>query len=216
MPRQQQAQKSLVFHVINRGILKQDIFHGNEDFSAFGRAVKRYTQEWEVTVYHWCFMTNHYHMVMEIPNPQGLSKIVGGWQQVYTRGYHKRHGTAGRLFQGRFKSQAIEKDSYLLACGRYVEQNPVRAGICLKPWGWAWSSARYYVDGQEDPLTSMDPLWKGKTRESYKTWLEDVREDEIEVFASGADIIGSAAFGGSLALKDGRICSTKKRGRPPK
>jgi len=86
--------------------------------------------------------------------------MVGGWQHVYAVRYHRKYQTAGRLFQGRFKSQAIEKERYLLACGRYVEQNPVRAGLCAHAWHWPWSSAGFYAEGKRDALTVLDPLWQ--------------------------------------------------------
>jgi len=103
-PRRYLIERSLVFHIINRGILKQTIFHDEEDFSVFVDSVYRYVNRAGASVYHWCLMSNHYHIVMELPDPAELSKIVGGWQHVYAVRYHRRYQTAGKLFQSRFKS----------------------------------------------------------------------------------------------------------------
>jgi len=159
-PRHHQIEKSVIFHVVNRGILKQTIFHDHGDLSTFVACVSRYVARAGACVYHWCLIPNHYHMVIELPWPAGLSRMVGGWQHVYAVRYHRKYQTAGRLFQGRFKSQAIEKERYLLACGRYVEQNPVRAGLCAHAWHWPWSSAGFYAEGKRDALTVLDPLWQ--------------------------------------------------------
>ena len=132
---------------------------------------------------------------------------------MYAVRYHKRYGTAGRVFQGRFKSQAIEKDEYLLACGRYVEVNPVRAEICTYPWEWRWSSARFYVNGKRDRITTQDPLWMNAN--SYREFLcEEVGIlNESKLFKSSIDVIGSGRFRQNLVMHRGRM--TLRRGRRP-
>ncbi len=211
LPRRYQIEKSLIFHVINRGIMKQTIFKDAEDYVAFIKTVMRYSTEASASIYHWCLMPNHYHILIELSNPSTLSKMVGGWQHVYAVRYHHRHNTAGRFFQGRFKSQAIEKERYLLACGRYVELNPVRAGLCQFPWEWPWSSATFYVEGRRDLLTTYDPLWKDKGPEDYREWLlAGCPKDEKKLFSSSSQIIGGEGFRNELRLARGRL---KRRGR---
>ena len=212
--RQYQTESSLIFHIVNRGVLKQTIFHDDTDFATFVESVYRYVSYSGVSVYHWCLIPNHYHIVMELPEPTGLSKIVGGWQQVYAVKYHRRHNTAGRLFQSRFKSQAIEKVRYLLACGRYVEQNPVRAGLCEHPWQWPWSSAKFYVEGRRDPLAVHDPLWRTSTGEAYKEWLMEQLPEEDKLFRSGRELIGGHELRRRLLRRSGRLQSRRKRPAP--
>ena len=210
-PRKYQIDKSLIFHLINRGVLKQAIFHHAEDYVFFMSAVKRYSSKTDASIYHWCLIPNHYHMLVELLEPTALSKMVGGWQHVYAVRYHQRYGTAGRFFQGRFKSQAIEREKYLLACGRYVELNPVRAGLCEFPWDWPWSSAKFYVEGKRDLLTTHDPLWKGKSAEEYKEWLmAGCSKTEESLFRSSSEVIGGEDFQRALLRVGGRF---KRRGR---
>ncbi|MBM4085361.1 MAG: hypothetical protein FJ272_11275 [Planctomycetes bacterium] len=213
-PREHQVARSVIFHVLNRGVLKQTIFHGEEDFATFVNVVRQSVARGEVRVYHWCLMPNHYHLVLEIMEPGALSRLVARWQQVYAIKYHKRHNTAGRLFQGRFKSQAIDKEGYLLACGRYVEQNPVRAGLCGRAWDWPWSSAKFYVEGRADGLTTCDPMWGERDRSQYERWLEERSEEYERMFASGTDVIGRDGFRHGLVRKDGRLV-LRGRGRRP-
>lgn len=211
-PRSFQTQQSLVFHVLNRGILKQPIFHNEEDYADFLKVLKRYLDGRAAIVYHWCLMPNHYHIVTELPSPATLSKLIGGVQQVYAARYHFRHNTAGRLFQNRFKSQAIEKDTYLLACGRYIERNPARAGLVDKPWDWPWSSAAFYAEGTVDTITTPDPIWKGKYGGEYKEWLLLNCVSEENLLRSSTLIIGRQAFQKQFVERKGRL-AFDRRGR---
>ncbi|MBU1262841.1 transposase, partial [bacterium] len=115
--------------MINRGVIRQTIFHDEEDMKRFISLIKRYQEKFSFKVYHWCLMNNHYHLLIELANSKDLNKIMGAIQQIYAVYHHKRYQTAGQLFQSRFKSQAIEKSNYLLACGRYIERNPLRANL---------------------------------------------------------------------------------------
>lgn len=207
--RKYQTKKSLIFHVINRGILKQDIFHDEDDFSCFKSLLKKYSLKESLKIYHWCIMSNHYHVVLEISDPERISKVVGGWQQVYALRYHKKYNTAGKLFQGRFKSQAIDDGRYLLACGRYVEQNPIRAGVCRNLDDWKWSSANFYIKNKTDGLTSQNPYFNFSQDKSY-----DYSEELESLFKSSADIIGSKEFSSQLIKVEGRPAK-RKRGRRP-
>ena len=162
-------------------------------------------------------MPNHYHLVAEFQETSFLSKIVGACQQIYASYYHKKYQTAGRLFQNRFKSQAIEKDTYLLACGRYVELNPVRAHLAKNAWGWKWSSAHFYINNYKDSITSPSPEWQDKSNLDYKQWLSDIEAAEKEkcIFASSENIIGSDRFKRGLTIESGHA-RPKQSGRPRK
>ena len=213
-PRSFQTTRALIFHVVNRGILRQTIFHDGRDFQAFLHCLRRYAQPPQAKVYHWCLMPNHYHVVVELTEAARLSTLVAGWQQVYAAGYHHRHETAGRLFQGRFKSQAIDRDQYLLACGRYVERNPVRAGLCAEAWLWPWSSARFYVDQHDDALTACDPLWDREQADRYRAWLMEAEGEKDREFRSSAEALGDPEFTVRLHHRAGRW-TLRGRGRRP-
>ncbi len=213
--RENQIWKSFTFHIINRGVLKQTIFHDERDYLAFLAAVSRYARKAGAKVYHWCLMDNHYHLLLELPNPLDVSKMVGCWQQVYAVNYHRRYRTAGQFFQSRFKSQAIEKESYLVSCGRYIEQNPVRAGFCQRAWEWPWSSAGFYAMGTADLLTSRNPQWEGIEVETYRQWLQEQSTEHEQMFRSARETIVGPDMGRLLLRESGRYMP-RRRGRRPK
>ena len=100
-------------------------------------------------------MPNHYHLLAQLPFAM-LRPLVSGLQQCYARHHHRRHGTCGVVWQGRFKSKPVDTDLSLGRCARYIERNPVRAKLAEPAWDWPFGSARFYVLGQEDGLTSTD------------------------------------------------------------
>ena len=79
---------------------------------------------------------------------------------AYWHHYRRRYGLVGHLFQGRFKSPAVEAAAYLLSCGRYAERNPVAAGLCAVPWDYPWSSGRAYALGEADGLLDPHPHYE--------------------------------------------------------
>jgi putative transposase len=107
-------------------------------------------------------MPNHVHLVLQVARGEDLSRAMLKLNLTYALYYHKRHRYSGHLWQGRFKSLPIDRDSYLLECGRYVELNPVRAGLCHEPSGFPWTSYRAYSAGAEDPVVraSGHPLYQ--------------------------------------------------------
>lgn len=199
--------------------MRQEIFHDDKDVSAFLNIIKRYKQKSDFRVYHWCVMPNHYHLLLQFSNGNFLSKTIGALQQIYASYYHKKYSTAGKLFQNRFKSQAIEKDSYLLSCGRYIELNPVRAALTKYPWEWRWSSAPYYVHQAKDEIISVNEEFKDfyANMNKYKEWLleREASETEAEIFKSSINAIGSADFRKRHSLDNGHAM-LRKRGRPKK
>ena len=128
-----------VYHITSRGDRRERIFENDKDRETFleilGSVVKRYN----FLCHAYCLMDNHYHLLIETPD----GNLSGGIRQlngVYTQKFNKIHNTVGHLFQGRFKSILVEKESHLLELCRYIVLNPVRAGIVNKPGQWNWSS----------------------------------------------------------------------------
>ena len=107
--RKHQLQKSLIYHVINRGNARSNIFRDEEDFSYFRRLLKEYKEEYGFLLYHWVLMNNHFHLVVEIEEPEKLSVAMAGMLRSYVYYHHKRYNSAGHLWQGRFKSQGISR-----------------------------------------------------------------------------------------------------------
>jgi len=127
------------YHVTSRGNAKGMIFDDEQDRFKFldilGSVVKKH--HWVCHAY--CLMGNHYHLLIETPEgnlARGMRQLNG----IYTQAFNRRHKRPGHLFQGRYKSILVEKDSYLLALCRYIVLNPVAAGMVGAPEDWPWSS----------------------------------------------------------------------------
>jgi len=206
---------------MNRGNARFEIFHKEEDYLYFIELLRKYSVAYEVLLYHWVLMPNHYHLLLELAKPQMLSKIMAGLNRSYVHYHHKTYKSSGHLFQGRFKSKPIEKEKYLLSCGRYIERNPVKAGIVQKAEDYSCSSARFYVFSHEDHLTTKDPLIETFGKDSdqqtkaYRDFLRKFDAEEERRFESFGFPLGSKEFMHHLTKEKG-IFLLRKRGRPKK
>ncbi|MCL5421595.1 MAG: transposase [Nitrospirae bacterium] len=123
-----------VYHVLTRGNNRQDVFEDEEDFRKYLELLFRYKEKYKFRLYHYALMTNHVHLVIEPSGGGGsLSEIMKGINLTYARHYKRKYNNTGHFWQDRYKSIIISKDDYLLACGSYVELNPVRAKIVEDP-----------------------------------------------------------------------------------
>jgi putative transposase len=116
-------------------------------------------------LYYYCLMSNHVHLILETTPPTNLSKLMKQINLRYLFHFRRRYHYFGHFWQGRFKSLLIEKDSYLITCGRYIEMNPVRAKIAEVPEDYPYSSYKFYVYSKRNDLVDSDPLYQelGKT-----------------------------------------------------
>ncbi|HXH90018.1 MAG TPA: transposase [Thermoanaerobaculia bacterium] len=130
-----------LYHVTSRGNERRPIFRTIRDRQQFllflGIAVKRFG--WSLTA--WVLMTNHYHLVMQTPDPN-LSKGMHWLNSRYANWFNRTHGRCGHLFQGRFKALLVDREAYFAEVLRYVVLNPVRANLCARPEEYRWSSYR--------------------------------------------------------------------------
>jgi len=199
--RKHQLQQSLVYHAFSRSNGCKVIFKEPEDFEHFERLLCKYRDRFDSQIYHWAIMPTHYHLVFEFEDPELISKFMAGLHRAYSHYHHNQYDTVGFLWQGRFKLQPIQKDLYLKNCGRYVERNPVRAGIVADACEYAHSSARFYCLGQEDGITRVSPDFEdfGKSvvqrQIAYKEFLrifassEEAHFSNIEVPCGDKDFL---------------------------
>ena len=131
-----------------------DLFAGAHDYECFQDHLCRALRVYHAHLFHYCLMTNHFHLLLQIERATDLGKIMHEVQLKYARYFKKRHGSVGHVFQERFRSPRIPEESYYLQCGRYIERNPVKAGIVRSPEDYPYSSAPYYVLGKKDELVT--------------------------------------------------------------
>jgi putative transposase len=187
------------FHVLNRGHARETLFHDDEDRQAFLALLARYGDRSGWRLYHYCLMSNHFHLLVQLPDPRGISRLMAGLLVAYWHHYRRRYGLVGHLFQGRFRSPAVEADGYLLSCGRYVERNPLEAELASPPWEYRWSSCRAYACGETDELLAANPWYEGlspdpeRRRELWRAFL--LGEDSKEAVVRRQDwVVGGADF----------------------
>ncbi|WP_404330350.1 REP-associated tyrosine transposase [Mesobacillus maritimus] len=186
MPREARRKStSGVYHVMLRGANRQEIFHDDEDRIKFLDCLKKYKGIANFTLYAWCLMDNHIHLLLR----EGEEELANTMKRIgvsYVGFYNWKYCTTGHLFQDRFKSENVETEEYFLTVVRYIHQNPVKAGICSQVEEWKWSScAGYYNRGDDsEGLLDRDTVLEmfGETRSlaitQFKAFNERTNNDE--------------------------------------
>ena len=155
------------YHVIARGNAKMTVFHDADDYAAYLDLLGIYARICKVDIFHYCLMPNHFHLLLR-PTEANLPAFMHAVQLRYARRYNKKYKRVGHVWQGRYKSESVQTDAYLFACGNYIEMNPVRAHLVARPEDWKYSSYRHYAYGERDDLVTTDPFYP-----SIATTVED-------------------------------------------
>jgi putative transposase len=160
MPRAaRQVDQNGIYHVICRGNNKSMIFHDENDRLFYKALLKDTKNRLPFRLLHYVLMGNHVHLLIALEPAGPLSNIMKKISQSYAEYYCRRYGHVGHVWQGRYKNLHVNRDSYLLACGIYIEMNPVRANITASPGEFPWSSYKHYAFGRRDELVDDDPLY---------------------------------------------------------
>ena len=139
-------------HVIQRGVNRVDIFRSEADYECFLTILRAATIKHQTDVHTYVLMTNHVHLIVTPQIQNGLSATMKNVGQTYVRYFNRRYERTGGLFDGRYRSLVIDSDRYWFTCMRYVELNPVRAGIVARPEEYRWSSYGFNGLGKRDDL----------------------------------------------------------------
>ena len=213
-----------VYHVFNRGINSSWIISGPEDRDYFCDLLVAQKKHFKIEIYHYVVMSNHFHLALETLDTKTLSAYIGRVSALYSRYWHKsKQAGNGTVWQGRFKSIIVQKELYLNRLGRYIERNPVLAGIkgITDPGDYQWSSAGAYVSEKADKLVtpSRHPYrlnWgkdEKECRQKYRHYINDSQDDEErKIFSSGGAVLGDEEFQAHLQLVSGRL-TARKRGK---
>jgi REP element-mobilizing transposase RayT len=195
-----------VYHVTSRGNERREIFRDDEDRRRFLEGLGRTVGRWGWVVHAYCLMGNHYHLLIETPEPN-LSRGMRQLNGEYTQSFNRRHRRAGHLFQGRFKALIVEKESHLLEVCRYVVLNPVRArGLKVHaPEDWPWSSFRGTAGKGAAPewltvswILSRFGKEEGKARQGYRRFVAAGMKEKLRLEEKAGLWVGSEGFGERL------------------
>ena len=206
------------YHITQRGNNRQDIFFVDDDRRVYLKFLAHYAQRFGLDILGYCLMTNHVHLVAVPKAEDSLAVVIGRTDLCYTQYVNRFHRRTGHLWQNRFYSCALD-ERHAIATLRYVEQNPVRARIVRKPWGYAWSSAAAHV-GQPDAwgLLNLD-VWRRDwpEREWRKTLNESLEDSAVEAIrrhTSRGRPLGSDGFLSKVERLLGRRVRALPTGRP--
>lgn len=206
-------------HIMCRGNNKQLIFNSDEDFQYYCEQLCELKEENQIEIYHYCLMSNHVHLIARIRAGSTLPKYMKQVNLSYFYYFKRQHAYSGHLWQGRYKSCIIEKNNYLLQCGKYIELNPVRAGIVKSPEQYKYSSFEYYSKGTPDKLLIENPLYRelGSTEKRRReVYIDFVLPENIKIRLGMERFIGTGGFiqmnEAGFHLKNTRL----RRGRPRK
>jgi putative transposase len=142
MPRAARAsQGGFCYHVLNRGNGRRTVFHNDDDFTAFVGLLGEAGARVDVRLLAYCLMPDHFHLALWPRRDGDLSAYMQWLSTAHVRRYHSHYHTSGHVWQGRFRAFPIQEDDHLLTVLRYLERNPVRAGLVERAQDWRWSSA---------------------------------------------------------------------------
>jgi putative transposase len=208
-----------VYHVLNRANGRLRIFRKEDDFLAFEKILAEGVGRFGVRVCGYCLMGNHWHLLLWPPGDGDLSRFMRWVTLTHTQRYHQAHGTVGigHLYQGRYKSFPVQSDPYYLQVLRYIEANPVRAGLVRDAGRWAWSS--YAVrQGRESAVVvgagpvALPPNWAGLVHRALRPTQMEAIGNSVQ---RGAPF-GEAGWVAATATRLRLLSTLRPRGRPRK
>jgi len=205
-------------HITQRGNYRQQVFQGDEDYHQYLEWLKSYSTKYSLKIWAYCLMGNHVHFILVPIEPDSLAKTFNTLHMRYSQHFNIRNKATGHLWQGRFYSCLLD-ERHLYAGIRYVENNPVRAGIVKKAEDYKWSSAKSHVKGKSDPVQSNDcyVLKKIKDWSAYLKEKEDVLlVDAIRKNTRSGRPCGDHLFAQQVEKLLGRRLVALPRGRPRK
>jgi putative transposase len=213
-------------HVITRGNDRQVVFFHRRDYGYYLKALRKAAADCGCQVHAYVLMTNHVHLLVTPERKASLPLMMQAMGRTYVQPLNLRYQRTGHLWEGRYKASLVETNEYLLACQRYIELNPVRAGMVRAPGDYPFSSYRCHALGVDDPLLTPHPVYlalhasPAGRRRAYRNLFRDALSDELLVqmrrSTNACGIIGSGTFREQIVASLGRAVSTGKRGRPPK
>ena len=173
-------------HVVQRGHSRQPVFFEDNDYRGYLRWLGEAAERYQCLIHAYVLMTNHIHILLTPQTREGISRLMQYVGRHYVPYINYHYGTSGTLWEGRFKASLVHEDDYLLTCMRYIELNPVRAGMVSHPRDYTWSSYRANGENKQDKLLTPHTVYRslGRTiaqrKENYRT-LFKAHIDEAEV-----------------------------------
>lgn len=213
----------LPLHVIQRGNDRQRMFAVPADYAFYRGCVTKAARQNSVAIHAYALMGNHVHFLVTPDRPTSLPKMMQSVGRVYVRWFNTQYSRTGTLFEGRYKAAIVDHDNYLFACMRYIELNPVRAGIVARPVDYRWSSVRANAYGRSDELVQPHALFnqlgdsptrrQAVYRKMFGSTIAEADLAAIRDATQNAWALGGEAFRARVGLQ-GRRPERLAMGRP--
>jgi putative transposase len=200
-------------HVTQHGNRSQKVFFADSDYLDYKCLLAQFCRAESVQVWAYCLMPNHVHLVLVPKKEDGLHRSLAEAHRRYTRQINFREGWRGYLWQGRFASFPMDQ-RYLIAAVRYIELNPVRAGLCKSAESWPWSSAMAHLGDKDDDLVAVAPMLElvNNWRDYLSQAIEPAEYEHIRCHARTGRPLGSETFIEDIEQLTGRELKQRKPG----
>jgi putative transposase len=209
----------LPHHITQRGNNRATVFFDDEDRRTYLRLLAKYSALYDVRLWAYCLMDNHVHLLAVPATEQGLARGIGLTNQVYTQYLNRKRAQSGRVWQNRFHSCVVGDDRYLWEVVRYIERNPLQAGLANRAKDYPWSSAKAHLTGKEDELLAAPSWLEPAQKAEYSRFLASKKAGMGETLrkatATGRPF-SSPDFIAALEKRLAQSLRAKPVGRPPK
>lgn len=211
-------------HVVQRGINREPCFFAEEDYHSYLHWLEKAAADWHCAIHAYVLMTNHVHLLVSPESENGIARLMQAVGRRYVQYINRSYKRTGSLWEGRYKSSLVQEDAYLLTCMRYIELNPVRAGMVQDPGQYRWSSYRHNGLGQPDPRVTPHTLYLAMSPDEsdrraayqalFRSQLAEDALDDIRLALNQGQPLGSDRFSERICAETGIRRARKRPGRP--
>lgn len=207
-------------HVIQRGNNREKVFFDTEDREKYLELLKKYSDKWKCPILAYCLMSNHVHLLTQPKREGTLYKMMQGVTLCYTQHINRKYEKTGRLWESRYHSCIVDRESYLWTVARYIEQNPRRAKIVKKEEEYPYSSAKAHnIEGELDEVLG-EALFDDSQRKDYVAFIRESMTTEdmerIKYATRTGRPLGREGFIKKMEKKLNKRFLLKSPGRPKK
>jgi len=151
--------KDAIYHIVTRCNNKESLIKDELDFIEYKVILKKCKEKYDFLLHDYAIMNNHIHLLIKLFTATNISQIMHSIDRRYARWYNEHYKRKGHFWEDRFYGELIKDDIQLLAVMRYIDLNPVKAGLCKDPTEWPYSGARFYLKGTKDDLLNAPEIY---------------------------------------------------------
>lgn len=211
-------------HIVQRGVNREPCFFAEEDYHSYLHWLKKAAHDWQCTIHAYVLMTNHVHLLVTPQTTDSIAKLMQSVGRRYVQYINHSYKRTGTLWEGRYKSSVIQAETYLLACMRYIELNPVRANMVQDPSQYTWSSYQFNALSQPNSIITTHALYlslgpeaesrQAAYRNLFRSALDEEAIKDIRLALTQSQPLGSKKFSAEICAALGIRHTQPRRGRP--